>query len=236
VGGDFVTQVELQSPATDDHWSGWTPPTERTVRRRRKIVLLVILIFIVVCVSWLYSYNPLQQSFNGPYSAGLIAVSGAKVHTVAVGHDVLSPSNSTLGREYLHAEAPPIAPPTVFWIEPAGRYSVNYEATITNRSPLSITIEDIFSPLTYPRGAHVRTYFYNANVQSGAGKPFHSVTLGAHDKVSVVVTFTQSCVPSATTTSSGDVTVMPVRYSMLGLSRTTTVPILPFGVQSRKFC
>jgi hypothetical protein len=232
-----VTQVDARPPAIDDdHWSGWTPPSERSVRRRRLIVLLVVVLVLAVSFSWLLSYDPLQQSYNGPYSAGLTAASGAKVHTVAVGRHGTVASQSTLGHQYLGSGLLFSAPIGPFWIEPSGQYTVNYEATITNRSPVSITIDNIYAPLAHPRGAHVRTYFYNANIYSGKGRRFHSIGLGAHDKLSVVVTFRQQCIPSATTTSSGTVAAMPVTYSMFGLSHTTTVPILPFGIQSRRFC
>jgi hypothetical protein len=227
-----VTQVDLQPPATDDHWSGWSPPTERFVRRRRRILILAIVLVVVVSGSWLYSYNPFQQSLNGPFFTGLTAESGSKIHTV----DVFAPTNSALGHEYTHSNVSPVRPRAIIWIEPEGRYTINFEATITNRSPVSIAIESIGAPLVNQRGDHFRAYFYNRYVKSGEGKPFHHFALGAHDRISVVVTFTQACVPSATTTSSGEVTAMPVRYSMFGLSHSTTVPILPFGVQSRKSC
>jgi hypothetical protein len=233
VEGLIVTKVDLLPVVDDDHWAGWTPHSEKFQRRRRNVIALVTVPLVVASVFKLLSYNPLQQSYSGPYSDGLTTASGGQP---VLGHEVATAKNSTLARSFLYDGVIHSEQPATFWIEPAGHYTVHYEATITNRSFLSITIEKLYAPLVNPRGAHVRTYFHNSSISSEQGKPFHPVSLGAHDRLSIIVAFRQPCVPSQNTTSSGVVGSMPVRYSMLGISHTTTVPILPFGIQSRMSC
>jgi hypothetical protein len=127
-----VTQIDSRPPVADnDHWLDSKLRTRQ--RHSWRIVAVALVLLVTIAVHWIYSYNPLAQSwqqFKGEYGSYVGTVGGVEAHftTDSAHESPLSPMAITV------------------WNEPKGKFVVQLVTEINNISSHAVHIVGVGEP------------------------------------------------------------------------------------------
>lgn len=197
----------------------------RPGRALLRTVLGALLIVVVVAVAWVVRYQPLGQSLDGEYYSNVVAWNSS-----TVAHRTVSITEQ-FGPHQIYSVGETI------WTEPTGAYDVTVGFTMTNVGSRAVTIDGVGSPATGVTTKDMRVFFYSTkNYGVRNGPHFHPFSLPPRGHRIIVLEYTKVCSPSATSRQWPSGSRVAVTFSFLGVRHTTTVPIQPYAIASRRSC
>jgi hypothetical protein len=133
---------------------------------------------------------------------------------------------------------------TQAWVEPTGKFFVQFETEISNTGSHAVRIDDVGQPnFGYRTSGYMVSFYRNVQFPNEAGAAFHPFVLAGHAQRIVVVSYSQFCATSApgAVTVNGAVilsgpTALPVTYSFLGFTHTDEVAVAPITFQAPRSC
>jgi hypothetical protein len=223
-----VTQIDSLPPVADnDHWLGWEPSTRQ--RHPWRIVAVILLFVVAVVAFWIYSDNPLAQSWQqdtGEFGSYVGTVGGVEAHftTDSAHESALSPMAITV------------------WNEPEGKFVVQFETEINNTGSHAVHVVSVGEPsFEYHVSGYRVSFFRNKAFPHEDGASFRPFTLAGHTERIVTVSYSQFCTTKAPLKVNGRAmpsgpTSLPVTFSVRGFTHTDDVPIAPFTFVAPSHC
>lgn len=128
----------------------------------------------------------------------------------------------------------------VTWLEPKGLFTVTVVFTVYNGGRLPVTIERASGPTSIQR-LNDQVYFEprpasQVSADFNVGAKFFPFTVSARDAMTLIVRWSEQCVPSSAGTSDQTIRALPVSIRILDVHHTVMIPVHTFRIQARQSC